>query len=128
LALEKGLQAEVTRVVGATMSAEAFGNAGFSVLGTPALIGLLEEAGIKAVAPRLAPNEGTVGTKITVAHLAATPLGEEVRAHARLTEVAGRRLVFELEASDAVRPIAKGQMERFVVDIPRFLAKTVRTR
>jgi fluoroacetyl-CoA thioesterase len=127
MAVEKGLEAEIKRVVGASMSAEAYGNAGFPVLGTPALIGLLEEAGIKAVAPGLAPNEGTVGTRIDIAHLAATPLGEEVRVHARLVEVDGRRLVFELDASDAVRPIAKGEMERFLVDIPRFLAKTVRS-
>ena len=127
MAVEKGLEAEIKRVVGASMSAEAYGNAGFPVLGTPALIGLCEEAGIKAIASSIGPNEGSVGTKINVAHLAATPLGEEVRVRARLVEVDGRRLVFELDASDAVRPIAKGEMERFLVDIPRFLAKTVRS-
>jgi fluoroacetyl-CoA thioesterase len=127
MTVEKGLEAEIKRVVGAPMSAEAYGNTGFPVLGTPALIGLLEEAGIKAVTPGLGPNEGTVGTRINIAHLAATPLGEEVRVHARVIEVDGRRLVFELDASDAVRPIAKGEMERFLVDIPRFLAKTVRS-
>jgi len=126
MAPEKGLEAEIKRVVGASMSAEAYGNTGFPVLGTPALVGLCEEAGIKAVAPALGPNEGTVGTKINVAHLAATPVGEEVRVHARLTEVDGRRLVFELEATDAVRPIAKGEMERFLVDVPRFMAKAAR--
>jgi predicted thioesterase len=127
MAVEKGLEAEIKRVVREAMSAEAYGNTGFPVLGTPALIGLLEEAGIKAVAPGLGPNEGTVGTRINIAHLAATPLGEEVRVHARLVEIDGRRLVFELDASDAVRPIATGEMERFLVDIPRFLAKTVRS-
>ena len=126
MAVEKGLEAEITRVVGASMSAEAYGNTGFPVFGTPALIGLCEEAGVRAVASELGPNEGTVGTKINIEHLAATPLGEEVRVHALLVEVDGRRLVFELDASDAVRPILKGTMERFVVDVPRFMAKAAR--
>ena len=126
MALQAGLEAEINRVVGASMSAEAYGNTGFPVFGTPALIGLCEEAGIRAVASALGPNEGTVGTKITIEHLAATPLGEEVRVHARLVEVDGRRLVFELDASDTARPILKGQMERFLVDVPRFMAKVAR--
>ena len=52
MAIERGLEAEIKRVVGASMSAEAYGNTGFPVLGTPALIGLCEEAGIKAGDPR----------------------------------------------------------------------------
>jgi predicted thioesterase len=126
MALEKGLEAEITRAIGAPMSAEAYGNAGFPVLGTPALIGLCEEAGIKAIASAIGPSEGSVGTKINVAHLAATPLGEEVHVRVRLVEVDGRRLVFELEARDAARPILTGEMERFVVDVSRFMAKALR--
>lgn len=121
--LRPGLVGEIRRIVSDANSAERYGNAGFPVLGTPALVGLFEEAGMAAVAGALAPNEGTVGTRVSVRHLAATPLGEEVRATAKLVTVDGRRLVFALEASDAVRPIAEGEMERFVVDVARFLTR-----
>ena len=121
--LQPGLVGDIRRMVSESNSAERYGNSGFPVLGTPALVGLFEEAGMAAVAGALAPNEGTVGTRVSIRHLAATPIGEEVRATARLTAVDGRRLIFALEASDAVRPIADGEMERFVVDVPRFLAK-----
>lgn len=122
--LQAGLVGEIRRVVSESTSAERYGNKGFPVLGTPALVGLFEEAGMAAIAGALAPNEGSVGTRVNVRHLAATPMGEEVRVTARLVTVEGRRLVFALEASDAVRSIADGEMERFVVDVPRFLAKT----
>lgn len=121
--LEPGLVGEIRRLVTESTSAERYGNAGFAVLGTPALVGLFEEAGMSALAGALAPGQGTVGTRVNVRHLAATPIGEEVRATARLVTVDGRRLVFALEAADAVRPIADGEMERFVVDVARFLSK-----
>lgn len=121
--LQPGLLGEIRRLVSESTSAERYGNSGFAVLGTPALVGLFEEAGMAAVAGALAPTEGTVGTRVNIRHLAATPMGEEVRATARLVTVDGRRLVFALEATDAVRPIADGEMERFVVDVARFLSK-----
>jgi len=121
--LQPGLLGEIRRLVSESTSAERYGNSGFAVLGTPALVGLFEEAGMAAVAGALAPTEGTVGTRVNIRHLAATPIGEEVRATARLVTVDRRRLVFALEATDAVRPIADGEMERFVVDIARFLSK-----
>jgi fluoroacetyl-CoA thioesterase len=124
--VEAGLTGEVRRVVTEEMSAERFGNPGFPVLGTPALVGLLEAAGIAAIAGSLAADEGSVGTNIAVRHLAATPIGGEVRATAKLITLDGRRLVFSVEASDATQAIAQGEMERFVVNVPRFLAK-VRT-
>ena len=122
--LQAGLVGEIRRVVSESTSAERYGNTGFPVLGTPALVGLFEEAGMAAIAGALAPNEGSVGTRVNVRHLAATPMGEEVRVTAKLVTVDGRRLVFALEAADAVRPIADGEMERFVVDVSRFIAKT----
>jgi len=121
--LQAGLVGEIRRVVSESTSAERYGNKGFPVRGTPALVGLFEEAGMAAIAGALAPNEGSVGTRVNVRHLAATPMGEEVRVTAKLVTVEGRRLVFALEAADAVRSIADGEMERFVVDVARFLAK-----
>ena len=122
---QTGLQAELRRVVSPSMTAEAYANPGFAVLGTPALVGLFEEAGMRAIANAIAPNEGSVGTRISDSHVAPTPLGEEVRVRARLSQVEGRRLVFALDASDPTRQIATREMERFIVDVSRFMTKAI---
>lgn len=95
------------------------------VFATGFMVGFLEWACIRAVNPHLDwPQEQTVGTHINVSHSAATPPGLFVTARVKLTEVDGRRLLFEVEAHDGVDPIAKGTHERFVIDRDRFTKKT----
>ncbi len=83
------------------------------VFATGFLVGLIEWTCIKAVNPHIHwPKEQTVGTKINVSHIAATPPGFEITTNVRLVEVDRRRLVFEVEASDGVDIISKGRHER----------------
>lgn len=121
--VEIGMVGEVRRVVGAEMTADSYGNPGVRVLATPALIALIEEAGVVAIEPGLAPNERSVGTHLDVKHLAATPAGMEVVARATVVSVDGRRVHYAVEAHDAHDKIGEGRMERFVIDLPRFLGK-----
>jgi len=94
------------------------------VFATGFMVGFLEWACIKAVNPHLDwPEEQTVGTHVNVSHLAATPPGLEVTAKVKLTQVDGRRLVFEVEANDGVDVISKGTHERFVINRARFSEK-----
>ena len=94
------------------------------VFATGFMVGFLEWACIKAVNPHLDwPEEQTVGTQINVSHSAATPPGLEVTAKVKLTQVDGRRLVFEVEANDGVDVISKGTHERFVINRARFSEK-----
>ena len=94
------------------------------VFATGFMVGLIEWTCIQAVNPHLDwPEEQTVGTHISVSHLAATPPGLEVTAKVRLIEVDGRRLVFEVEAHDGVDLITRGQHERFVIDAVKFNSK-----
>ena len=94
------------------------------VFATGFMVGFLEWACIKAVNPHLDwPEEQTVGTHVNVSHLAATPPGLEVTAKVKLTQVDGRRLVFEVEANDGVDVISKGTHERFVINRTRFCEK-----
>ncbi len=94
------------------------------VFATGFLVGFIEWACIQAVNPHLDwPAEQTVGTHINVSHSAATPPGLEVVARVRLTEVAGRRLVYEVEASDGVDVISRGTHERFIINAERFNAR-----
>jgi fluoroacetyl-CoA thioesterase len=99
------------------------------VFATGYLVGFLEWACIKAINPHLDwPAEQTVGTHIDVSHEAATPPGLEVSAKVQLIEVAGRKLVFEVEAHDGVDRIAKGRHERVVIGKARFDAKVLEKR
>lgn len=94
------------------------------VFATGFMVGLLEWACIKAINPHLDwPNEQSVGTHVDVSHTAATPPGLEVSAKVRLVEVDGRRLLFEVEASDGVDTICKGRHERFVINAAKFNEK-----
>jgi fluoroacetyl-CoA thioesterase len=118
-----GLVGEVEIVVQPPDTADALGNRGVHVLATPRLVGLLEEAAIAAVQSRLPAGAGTVGTRIDVKHLAASPVGMRVRARAVLREVDGRRYVYDVEAHDEREKVAEGTHERFQIDQARFLAR-----
>lgn len=74
-----------------------------------------------AVAEQLEPGEATVGTRLTIEHLKATPLGMMVRVEAEVTQAEGRRLAFSVEAYDEAELVARGTHERFVIDLARFL-------
>jgi fluoroacetyl-CoA thioesterase len=94
------------------------------VFATGFMVGFFEWACIKAVNPHLDwPEEQTVGTHINVSHLAATPPGLEVTAKVKIVSVEGRRLTFEIEASDGVDLISKGTHERFVINSAKFNEK-----
>lgn len=82
---------------------------------------ILYEPGAEALADW--PNEQTVGTHIDVSHIAPTPVGFEVTAKAKLIEVDGRRLLFEVEAHDSVELISKGKLERFIINKMKFDSK-----
>ena len=99
------------------------------VFATGFMVGFLEWSCIKAIEPHLNwPQEMTVGTHINVSHEAATPPGLTVTAHAKLVEVDGKRLVFEVEAHDGVDTISRGQHERFIIDRDAFTARVKRKR
>jgi predicted thioesterase len=102
------------------LSAERHGNPGFPVLSTPSLLGLFEKAAIAAMASRLQPGEGSVGTGATIRHLAATPIGQTVTIETRIVEADGKRLAFEMRAHDASEPIGECRHERFIVDVAKF--------
>src|SRR4029077_16634276 len=79
-------------------TAEAFGNANVRVVGTPALVGFLETAADRCLMPCYEAKEGSGGTSIELAHLAAAPEGSIVDASAEVIGVDGRRVRFAVEA------------------------------
>jgi predicted thioesterase len=104
-------------------AADRFQNAGVTVLATPVLCHWFESAAVLAIAQQLESGESTVGTRLTIEHLKATPLGMQVRVTARVVAVDGRRVDFEVSAFDDVELVARGTHERVVIDLERFLAR-----
>lgn len=99
------------------------GSGDLPVLATPAMMALMENAAMKAVAPQLPEGSSTVGGFIQSSHLHPTPLGAKITATARLVKEEGRKLTFEVEAEDTNGIIGKGEHLRFIVDKEKFLAK-----
>jgi fluoroacetyl-CoA thioesterase len=90
-----------------------------NVLATPVMILAMENAALDAIRPFLDSSESAVGTAVSVRHLAATPLGHQVRAEAEVLEVDGRRIEFAVSARDESEEIGRGTHERMVVDVAR---------
>ncbi len=94
------------------------------VLATGYMVGLIEWTCIQAINPYIDwPEEMTVGTHINVSHIAATPPDFKVRVNVELTEVEGRRLLFNIEARDDVDLISRGTHERFIIHLEKFNRK-----
>jgi fluoroacetyl-CoA thioesterase len=123
LVLPPGLTGEAAVTVTDDLTAAALGSGSVQVYSTPALIALLEAAAIQALAGHLPEGKTSVGTRLDVKHLAATPVGLDVRAEARLLEADDRRLVFAVAAWDPVEQVAAGTHERFIVERARFEAR-----
>ncbi|MEU5862141.1 MULTISPECIES: thioesterase family protein [unclassified Nonomuraea] len=127
MTLSPGLRSQLLTMVERSDTAEKFGSGDVPVLATPRLLALAERATVEAVRPQLAEGETSVGTRVELEHLAASPLGAHVELTAELTEVDGRRLVFTFEARDLQGTVVgRGTVERVVVDRARFLARVSR--
>lgn len=90
------------------------------VFATGFMVGLMEWACVRAMAPFLEPGEGSVGTAIRVTHTAATPPGLTVQVTVRLLERRGKALSWQVSAHDGVDEIGSGTHERIVIDVDRF--------
>lgn len=118
-----GLSYTATTTVNQNNTALALGSGDMEVFATPAMIALMENAAMNAVAPHLEAGQTTVGTQITTSHIKASALGATISATATLTAVDGRSLTFAIAAREGDKIIGEGSHTRFIVDRERFLAK-----
>jgi fluoroacetyl-CoA thioesterase len=93
------------------------------VLSTPRIIGWMEGTAHRSILDQLTENQTSVGTVVNIRHLAATPVGMEVKVRVELVAVDGRKMSFKVEAWDTVEKIAEGEHERFIIDIDRFIQR-----
>ena len=106
-------------------TAAAVGSGSLPVLGTPRLLAWLEAATCACLEPLLAEGSTSVGTRMQVEHLAASPVGAEVEVSASSAYEDGRLHRFTVSARDASsgKVVAAGEITRVVVDAERFLAR-----
>ena len=121
--LDVGLKYQSRVVVSEDNTALKLGSGDMEVFATPAMIALMENAAMNAVASHLDAGTTTVGTMMKSSHIKASAIGANITAEAELVAVEGRRLSFTVTAWDDKGVIGEGEHERFVVDRERFLSK-----
>ncbi len=124
MTVEIGMKGEVQSFVEKEDTAAQVGSGSLLVYATPCMVAMMEGAACEAIAQGLSENETTVGIELNIQHLAATPVGMEVRAEATVTAVEGKIITFEVEAFDEAGTIGKGTHKRALVNTQRFLDKT----
>ena len=121
--LEQGLSARSIATVTADNTAASMGSGDLPVFATPAMVALMENAAMQAVAGELPEGATTVGAEMNVTHIKPSGLGAAVTATAVLTAVEGRKLTFNVGARDAEGMIGEGVHVRYVVERARFMEK-----
>lgn len=98
---------------------------GENVLSTPSMIAEMEETCRLLLKEQFLNDEkwDSVGTLVNVTHIAATPIGFEILIKSKIFSVDGRRIMFDVEASDDLEKIGSGKHERFIIEIPKFRSK-----
>lgn len=119
--ISSGTSASISLVVMEQDTAIALGSGDVAVLATPRVVALSEEAAVAALAGSLPGGATTVGTTITLDHLAASGVGSSVTATATVISVEGKKILFSVDVRESDKLVAKGTHTRFVVDRTRFI-------
>lgn len=120
--LRPGLSYEQSIVTTQEHAITHLGGGTVALLSTPAMIGLMENTARQILEPYFREGEGSVGVRVDVTHVAATPIGQQVRCRATLKEIRGRRCIFAVEASNEQEKIGEGIHERAIIQAKRFTA------
>lgn len=118
--LKPGVSGRSELIVGDEHTAPRIGSGLVRVLATPVMINLMEAAALDAAERLLPDGHQSLGIRLDVEHVAATPVGMKVQARAELVSIDGRRMIFRVEAHDEHERIGGGTHERVVVNVGRF--------
>lgn len=121
--MEKGLTYTSTLVVSNDHVASVMGSGDLHVFATPAMVALMENAAMQAVAGHLPEGSTTVGAMINTSHVKPSPIGDTVKTTAVLTDIEGRRLTFSIKAEDSKGVIGEAVHVRYIVDREKFMSK-----
>src|SRR5689334_5097871 len=120
LPVQPGFAGQATLLVGEEHTAPRVGSGKVHVLATPVMINLIEAAALEALDRHLPPGYQSLGTRLDVRHIAATPVGMKITAKARIENIDGRKVTFRVEARDEKELIGHGMHERVVVNVMKF--------
>ena len=118
-----GLKNSAESIVEVEDTAAAVGSGSLEVLASPKMFALIEKAAADLLEKNLPQEFTSVGTLLNVEHIAPTPVGMKFSAEVEIISVEGRKIIFEVTASDEVEKIGRGSHERFIVGREKFLSK-----
>ena len=118
--LQPGMTGSATLVVADAHTAPHVGSGKVRVLATPVMVNLMEAAALDAAERYLPAGYQSLGTRLDVRHIAATPVGMRVTACAELVGIDGRHLTFRVAAHDERELIGDGTHTRVIVNVARF--------
>lgn len=121
--LKPGMSAVLTCEVNESNSAKAIGSGSLMVFGTPAMIALIEQTAVALLEGNLPEGTTTVGTKLDISHVSATPMGMTAECECTLVEIDRKKLVFDVIVKDNAGIIGNGTHERFMVEADSFMKK-----
>lgn len=122
--MSETLAATLTFTVNEGDTATALGSGSLPVLGTPRLLAWSEAATCAAIEPALPAGATSVGTRVSLEHLAASPVGAAVTVTAESAYVDGRLHRFTVAARHTDgKLVGTGEVTRVVVDVERFLGR-----
>ena len=121
--LQEGLQHTSQLTVDDTVTAIAMDSGNMPVLATPAMMALMENAAMLAVADHLPQGSTTVGGHIASSHLKPSRLGDTITATATVTRIDGKKIEFKVEARCGDTLLGEGTHLRFVVDQEKFMSR-----
>ncbi|MBP3898254.1 MAG: thioesterase family protein [Mogibacterium sp.] len=121
--LKPGITGSAQDTVTEERTAASMGSGGLRVYATPRMTAMMEYTAWASVEPYMEDGMGTVGTRLEISHVAASPVGAEISYESELTEVDRRRLVFSVRAFDDAGLIGEGIHERFIIDNAKFMSR-----
>lgn len=119
--LKAGIKGKAEITVTEKETASVYGSGLVDVFASPAMIALMEKAAHTSIGEFLPEGLTTVGTEVNIKHIKATRPGKKVWAESELILVEGKKLTFNIEASDEDGKIGFGKHTRYIVDEKDFL-------
>jgi predicted thioesterase len=116
----KGMTREEKFQVAEEQAAAHVGSGGSRVLATPWMIAFMERVAYRLLAEHLPEGESSVGVLVDIRHLAPTPVGNSVRVQAEISDLAGTKVTFAVQAWDHIEKIGEGNHQRVVINRARF--------
>lgn len=122
--LEIGIKNRKSTEVTLQNTAVSVGSGTLEVFATPAMCALMEATAAESVETLVDEGCTTVGTRLNITHVSATPVGMSVHCESELTAIEGRKLMFKVTAFDEKGIIGEGEHDRFIINAEKFMTKT----